>query len=133
MVYAAFLKPAVAASFAVMAASCSSTPPPSGPDTKLAEALAGKVAEAPRSCINLVDARSAEVLRDVIVYRTSRKLIYVNSTPGCRSFTNDPIFVNKVFGSQLCRGDSVQFIERAGGVPGPICLLGDFTPYRVPR
>ncbi len=114
-------------------AACSSTPPSTGSDDRLAAALAGKVAEAPRSCIDLDDARSGEVLRDVIVYRTSKTLSYVNSTPGCRAFSTDPIFVNRVFGSRLCRGDTVQFVERTGGIPGPVCVLGDFTPYRTPR
>lgn len=129
----AFSKTSLAVLLAAGTMACSTTPPPTGPDEKLAEALVGKVAEAPRSCIDLDEARAGEVFRDVIVYRTSRALNYVNSTPGCRTFSSDPIFVNKVFGSRLCRGDTVQFVSRSGGIPGPVCVLGDFTPYRTPR
>ena len=117
----------------VFAASCATVPEQEGTDPKLTEALAGKVAEKPRMCIPLDEARSGEVFRGAILYRTSRRLNYVSTSPGCRTFANDPIFVNRVYSSQLCRGDIVQFVDRTSSIPGPACVLGDFTPYRSPR
>ena len=40
----------------------------------LAKELTGKVAEKPRACIPLDDARGAKVFNDAIVYRVSRRL-----------------------------------------------------------
>ena len=117
----------------VLAASCASMPPGRDDSADLARELAGKVAEKPRSCIPLDDARSAKVFDDAILYRASRRVSYVNAAKGCRSFDTDPIFVNEVRGSQLCRGDVVRLVSRSGGIPGPFCILGDFTPYRTPR
>ena len=57
----------------------------------------------------------------------------MNDAKGCNSFDSDPIFVNDVRGSQLCRGDVVRLISRTGGIQGPFCVLGDFTPYRTPK
>jgi hypothetical protein len=99
----------------------------------LAQETAGKVAEKPRTCISLDDARSTKIYNDALVYRSSRRLVFVNESKGCRSFDSDPIFVNEVRGSQLCRGDVVRLVSRGSGIPGPFCILGDFTPYRTPR
>jgi hypothetical protein len=118
----------------VLAASCASMPPGRDDSADLAKELAGKVAEKPRTCISLDDARSAKVFDEAILYRTSRRLTYVNNAKGCRAFDPDPIFVNDVrSGSQLCRGDVVRLISRVGGISGPFCVLGDFTPYRAPK
>jgi hypothetical protein len=99
----------------------------------LAKELAGKVAEKPRTCIPLDQARRARIFKDALVYRASRRLTYVNASKGCNAFDPDPILINQVYGSQLCRGDVVQTVSRAGNIPGPFCVLGDFTPYRTPR
>ena len=117
----------------LLAASCATVPDQEGTDPKLTEALVGKVAGKPQMCIPLDDARSGEVYRGAILYRTSRKLNYVSVSPGCSTFTRDPIFVNKLYSNRLCRGDIVEFVDRTGGIPGPSCVLGDFTPYRTPR
>lgn len=116
-------------------ASCaaSSARSPDDETAEIAKELAGKTAGEPRSCIPLDDARSAKAYHDVLIYRTSRALTYVNAAQGCDSFDPDPIFVNQVMGSQLCRGDIVQLVSRTGGIPGPFCILGDFTPYRAPK
>lgn len=118
----------------VLAASCATMPPGRDDSADLAKELTGKVAEKPRSCIALDDARSAKIFDDAILYRTSRRLSYVNASKGCRAFDSDPIFINEVHGgSQLCRGDVVRTVSRSGGIPGPFCVLGEFTPYRTPK
>lgn len=117
----------------VLAAACASMPPARDDSADLAKELTGKIAEKSRTCIPLDDARGAKVFNDAIVYRTSRRLSYVNAAKGCSSFDPDPIFVNVTTSSQLCRGDVVRTVSRAGGIPGPFCVLGDFTPYRTPK
>ena len=119
--------------FIALAAACTTMAMPRDDSADLAKETAGKVAEKPRSCIPLDDARGAKIFNDAIVYRVSRRLTYVNAAKGCSSFDNDPIFINDVHGSQLCRGDVVRTVSRSGGIPGPFCVLGDFTPYRTPK
>lgn len=117
----------------VVLASCAGASSRSPDDSAaIAKEVAGKTAGEPRSCIPLDDASSATAYHDAIVYRTSRRLTYVNAARGCDAFDPDPIFVNRVMGSQLCKGDIVQLVSRTGGIPGPFCILGDFTPYRAP-
>lgn len=116
-----------------LVASCATMGPPRDDAADMAKELAGKVAEKPRTCIPLDDARGAKIYRDAILYRVSRRLTYVNDAKGCTSFDPDPIFVSEVRGSQLCRGDVVKLVSRVGGFQGPFCILGDFTPYRTPK
>jgi len=118
--------------FALMA-SCTSLPLARDDSADLAKETVGKVAEKPRSCIALDDARGAKLFNDAIVYRVNRRLSYVNAAKGCNAFDTDPIFVNEVSNGQLCRGDIIRLISRSGGIPGPTCVLGEFTPYRTPR
>lgn len=117
----------------VLIGSCASLPPSRDDSADLAKEIVGKVAEQPRTCIALDDARGAKLFNDAIVYRVNRRLSYVNAAKGCNAFDSDPIFVNEVSNGQLCRGDVIRLISRVGGIPGPVCVLGKFTPYRTPR
>ena len=119
--------------FLMLAASCAGMATSRDDSADMAKELAGKIAERPRSCISLDDARGAQIFNDAIVYRVSRRLSYVNGAKGCNSFDSDPIFVNEVRSSQLCRGDVVRLLSRSGGIAAGFCVLGDFTPYRTPR
>jgi hypothetical protein len=114
----------------VSVASCASIPPPSGPDPKLAKAIEGRVAGKPQSCIDLTDANGAEAFDGGILYNGSRRTVYVNNVPECRSFGSNDLMINRVYSSQLCRGDIVTFADRNSGIPGRSCILGDFTPYK---
>lgn len=102
------------------------------PDAKLAKALVGKVAGTPRSCLSTSDARSSTTYRDAILYRVNSKLTYVNDLGKCPFLRDDNILVAKVYGSQICRGDIVNMVGRAGGFPMGSCVFSDFVPYRSP-
>lgn len=123
-----------AAGVLLLTASCATVPEDEGTDPKLTEALKGKVAEKSRSCIQLDEANSAEVYRGAITYSPSRSLTYVNMSPGCRTSIPDPLYVvEPMTGRQLCKGDTVKFVDRLSHMPGGFCILGDFTPYRAKR
>jgi len=117
----------------VACASCATMAAQRDDSAEFAKEIEGKVADKARTCIPLADASSAKAFNDALVYRVSRRLTYVNKASGCNAFDRDPIFVTDVRGSQLCRGDVVQLVSRVGGIAGPVCILGDFTPYRSPR
>jgi hypothetical protein len=102
------------------------------PDPGIAKALAGKIAGKPRSCISLMDARSSTTYRDAILYRVSGRLTYVNDLGKCPYLRNDNILVTNTIGSQLCRGDIVNMIDRASRFPSGSCSFSDFVPYETP-
>jgi hypothetical protein len=37
----------------------------------------------------------------------------------------------EVHGGRYCRNDQFRAVETGASIPGPICLLGDFVPYRA--
>ena len=112
---------------------CATVPQETGPDPKLAAATAGLVVGKPKHCIRLDEAVGSEVVRSGIIYRTSRRLTYVNIAPGCGSVRSDDIMINEVHSSELCRGDIVRFADRTSGFTSGSCALGDFVPYRRPQ
>ncbi|MES2288603.1 MAG: hypothetical protein V4530_02610 [Pseudomonadota bacterium] len=117
----------------LLTASCATVPQETGPDPKLAEALKGMHPGKPRSCIPLDEARSAKVYRGAILYTPGRRMSYVNTSPGCYTNDYDPLFVVEAFGTQLCKGDTVKFVDRLSGMQGGFCVLGEFTPYHAKR
>lgn len=95
--------------------------------------LKGKVAGEPRNCIS--NSRSMDSIRisdDTLLYRESSRLVYVNTLrspcPGLRR--DDDILVTQSLSGQLCRGDIIKLVDRISGMPGPMCSLGEFVPYR---
>jgi hypothetical protein len=102
------------------------------PDPAFAKAIAGKVAGTPRNCISVNDTRESTTFRNAIVYRVNSKLSYVNDLDKCPFLRNDNILVTNVRGSQICRGDIVNMVDRGSGFPSGSCSFGDFIPYQTP-
>ncbi len=101
------------------------------PDT-LEKRLAGRVAEAPRSCITLRPGLSSETVEGAIIYRQSRDLWLVNRPDDgrCANLTSNNAFVSRTPSTQLCRGDIIQIFQPAAQIPLNTCGLSDFVPYR---
>lgn len=100
---------------------------------RLDNELAGKVAGTPVNCIS--DFNAANTIRisdDILLYRISRNLVYKNNLrSSCPGLARDnDIIVSEQFGSQKCRGDLLKLVDRPSGIPGPVCSLGEFVPYR---
>jgi hypothetical protein len=97
--------------------------------------LTGKVAGEATSCIS--HSPQANVIRvsdELLLYRVSGRLVYQNRlrSPCPGLARDDDVMVSRQWGSQQCRGDTFQLVDRVGGIPGPTCVLGDFVPYRTP-
>lgn len=104
--------------------------------TALSTQLAGKVAGAPQRCISDWNAdRMIRISDDILLYRVSGNLVYENRLRGgCPGLARDnDIIVTEQFGSQKCRGDLLRLVDRTSGIPGPVCSLGEFVPYRKDR
>ncbi|HEV7233640.1 MAG TPA: DUF6491 family protein [Sphingorhabdus sp.] len=99
----------------------------------LAKELDGKVAGNPQNCISTFNAdNTIRVSDDILLYRVSGNLVYKNNLrSSCPGLARDnDIIVTEQFGSQKCRGDLVRLVDRTSGIPGPVCSLGEFVPYR---
>lgn len=118
----------------VLLAGCAATGPSTSSAEDLARELEGRVAGPAERC---VDADPPHNLTPVdsrtLTYRDG-STIWVNrleaDCPGLRAY--DRVLV-EVHGSQFCRGDHIRSLEPVGGIPGPVCFLSDFVPYRPRR
>ena len=103
----------------------------SDPNAKLAEATAGLTPGKPVDCI---DTRRGQVnltaAGDKLIYRFSRKLVYVSDTAGgCQGVARGDALVTRQFQTRLCRGDIAQTVDFVARMPTGGCAIGPFTPY----
>ena len=105
-------------------------------EARLAQALAGKVAGPPVTCLPSYRTNQMEVIdRDTIVYRDGRTS-YVQHTNG-HCYPNGPrggyYLVTRSFGSSgLCRGDIAQVVDSSSRSFAGSCSFNAFIPYRTP-
>jgi hypothetical protein len=117
---------------AVTIAGCSRPVAPSGAD--VAQALAGRVPGPPQTCITSYSAENLHALdSQTIAYGTGRT-IYINrlaaACPAIGPFNT--IIAEPGLPGQYCRADRIRGNEPGSIIPGPICNLGDWVPYRLP-
>jgi hypothetical protein len=100
-------------------------------EADLARELAGRTAGEPRDC--LAASRGANLVprgREALVYRLG-DTIWVNRLAApCSGLDEMSQLIVEVHGSEYCRGDPFRAREPGMTIPGPICVLGAFTPYR---
>jgi hypothetical protein len=107
-------------------------------DTREARALqrqlAERVAGEPEDCVPRNQIQSLQAVDGrTIVYDTGRDLWVSRLAADCPSLRPDSTLVVETFGDRYCRNDRVRALEPGSTIPGPICLLGEFTPYRTRR
>lgn len=101
--------------------------------TLLQKQIGGKVAGPPVNCISsMYNDDIIRVSDDMLLFKISGRLVYQNRLKSpCPGLSRDrDIMVTEQFGGQQCRGDIIRLVDRVGGIPGPVCILGDFVPYR---
>jgi hypothetical protein len=112
----------------LLLAACAAGP---APEADLSSELAGRSAGPPQDCVPASTG-------DSLVPRDSRTLVYrrgdtvwVNRlAAACPGLNPMSTLIVEVHGSNHCRGDPVRAVEAGQSIPGPICVLGSFTPYR---
>ena len=101
------------------------------PDVQMQKLLANRAAGAPVSCISLTRARSSEIVPGrAIVYRDGGTLYVNQPRSGAESLDDNSILVTRTIGTQLCRGEAVNLVDRGSRFQRGFVLLGDFVPYR---
>lgn len=100
------------------------------PEQRLEKLLEGREVGKPVSCISQMDTRDLEILDGVaLVYRTGTTL-YVNKPRNAEDLDSDDILVIRPSGSQLCRLDMINTVDRTSHFTTGFINLGDFVPYR---
>ena len=86
----------------------------------------------PQRCITTHPTDAARIIDSHTIVYGSVGTIYVNrldeECPGLRPLAT--VIVERT-GSQLCRNDHIRTLEPGTSIPGPVCFLEDFTPYRL--
>ncbi|KTT70886.1 hypothetical protein NS334_11610 [Sphingomonas endophytica] len=94
--------------------------------------LAGKTPGKPLDCIDTRRTRpQLTAYGDKLIYRVSRKLVYVTDTGGgCEAVSRGDTIITRQFQTQLCRGDIARTVNLPAGIPSGSCAMGAFVPYR---
>ncbi|MBS0481328.1 MAG: hypothetical protein JSR96_04100 [Proteobacteria bacterium] len=99
-------------------------------EEELAKIIQDRVPGKPTDCISQFDGRDMQVIdKTALVYR-SGGTIWVNRPADPHSLDSDDILVTYPTGSQFCRLDRVQTVDRSGHFVTGFVMLGDFVPYR---
>ncbi|HYG49007.1 MAG TPA: hypothetical protein VD846_13835 [Allosphingosinicella sp.] len=116
----------------LLTAACAATGGgPSDSEAALARELAGRTAGEPQDCVSADSGSNLTPRgRRALVYQRG-DTIWVNrlraECPGLEPLSQ---LIVEVHGSRYCRGDHFRAREPGMNIPGPICVLGSFTPYR---
>ena len=118
-------------------ASCTAAPPAplrtAQSQERYQQLLAGKMAQAPVSCLPSRSANDMTVIdEDTIAFRVGTGRVYVAHTSGCSNLRpNGPyaLLTRQFGGSGLCRGDIAQVIDPLNNTTVGSCVFSDFTPY----
>ena len=126
-------------SAAALLASCTTAP---GQETRspraqreLADALAGRVAGKPVTCLPNYRADNMQIIDDwTILFRDGRTIYLQNPRGGCPGIGNRRnVLVTRLFGTtQLCSGDISHLVDPSTGMQGGACVFSEFVPYTRP-
>ena len=95
--------------------------------------LAGKVAQAPMTC--LPSYRANDMIRiddDTVVFRDSSRRVYVNHMRGpCSGLasTSNALVTREYGGLGPCSGDIARVVDTASHMTVGSCAWGEFVPY----
>jgi hypothetical protein len=114
-------------------AGCAGAGPwPSAPrGDELAPLVAGRAAGPAESCVASVQNTSLRVIDSrTLVYDRGRTVWVNRLRDACPGLRRDDALIVETHGSRYCRNDRIRAFEPYRSIPGPVCLLGDFVPYR---
>lgn len=123
---------------ALLAGSCTTTPPQEArtpkAEQRLAEAIEGRVAGKPLSCMpNYRSATQMEIIDENTIVFHDGNTVYVQNPPGgCPGLGRSgySLVTRQIAAAQLCRGDINNLVDLRNGFLGGSCVFGDFIPYR---
>ena len=98
----------------------------------LDDALAGRVAGEPRSCVRQQDVRNSRSAGgDTILFDGPGGVVYANRTSGsCPRILPWHALSHRTSGTNMCAGELIRVFDPQSGVEYGGCSLGAFVPYR---
>jgi hypothetical protein len=125
----------IASGLAALATTAQAEPANPRGQAELARMIAGRVAGAPVSCINLHEIDSSRIIDGTaIVYTMRGGRIYVNTpSNGAQSLNSSDIMVTDTHIPQLCNVDIVRLIDNGTHMSDGWIGLSQFVPYDRPR
>ncbi|HEX8481841.1 MAG TPA: hypothetical protein VF650_08065 [Allosphingosinicella sp.] len=92
--------------------------------------LAGRAAGPAERCVSASSNLHARDSRTLV--HEEGDVVWVNRLPAaCPGLRPTAMLIlEPQEGSRYCSGERFRALERPGGIAGPYCRLGDFTPYR---
>jgi hypothetical protein len=98
-----------------------------------AHELAGHVAGVPQACFLTNSTQNLHAIDSSTFAYGSGRTIYVNHPGGpCAAISPDNTLIVDAQPGRYCRGDRVRGLETGALIAGPVCVLGDWVPYRMP-
>lgn len=96
----------------------------------LAQALAGRTAGQPQSCINATASRTSRTIdREGILFGTGSRIYLNRPRDGCPQLREGRALVTRTPTGQLCSGEIVRIVDPVNGINYGACSLGEFVPY----
>lgn len=96
--------------------------------------LAQRVAGKSESCAPVSPGQGLTIVDTNTVTLDRGSTVWVNRLRAeCHGLRPTATIVAEVHGSRYCRGDRIRAVEPGTTIPGPWCVLGDWTPYRPRR
>lgn len=118
---------------AMLVAACAAVPPANTDRAELADVLNGRVAAGTQSCVPITPGVNLTVLNSDTLLYDRGGTVWVNELRGsCPGLGTTSTLIVEPSSGQYCRGDQFREIEWGATIPGPTCVLGDFTAYRRP-
>ena len=100
----------------------------------LAEYIAGRVAGTPVRCVPTSPSEGLVAIDDrTFIVRAGSTLYVSRSDQRCPGLDDRDTLIVERYGTDLCRGDRVRPLQPGTSIPGPVCFVGDFTPYTKPK
>jgi hypothetical protein len=130
----------LAATGALIAGSCTTTPAQQVQSPKaqreLASALAGRTPGPPLRCIPSYRSDQMQVIDDYTILFRDGRTVYLQRPPGgCTGLANGGrTLVSRKFGTtDTCEGDINHLVDFPSGMQAGSCVFGPFVPYTKPR
>jgi|SRR5215217_1235938 len=104
-------------------------------DAAASEALAGRTAGTPVSCVRQQDVRNSRSgSGGTILFDGPGDLVYVNRPRSeCPAIRSHYAISHRTTGTNLCTGDLIRIYDPTSGIEYGGCSLGEFEPWRRPR
>ena len=103
---------------------------PTGAPVAIPE-IAGRTAGPPQTCVSIDSTTSLRVVDERTALYGGGNTVWVNHLKSqCPGADRMDILVAQPTGAQYCNGDQVRVLDPLTQIPGPVCVLGDFVPYR---